>query len=132
MDIAQLRLWLSLVIDDEINPEAQSMLDGHRNPLPLPNLECNILCGNSLIDSINGVSLINASELIGNVENYQQQNLSMTRFNQILLQLIETQNKLFVCEDTEKKKSLLDQITDLRNMIIMHQLYGCSDEILKI
>lgn len=132
VDIAQLRLWLSLVIDDEINPEAQSMLDGHRNPLPLPNLECNILCGNSLIDSINGVSLINASELIGNVENYQQQNLSMTRFNQILLQLIETQNKLFVCEDTEKKKSLLNQITDLRNMIIMHQLYGCSDEILKI
>ena len=30
VDIAQLRLWLSLVIDDEINPNAQSALDGHK------------------------------------------------------------------------------------------------------
>ncbi len=52
VDIAQLRLWLALVIDDEINPDAQTPLDGHKNPLPLPNLECNIICGNSLVDEI--------------------------------------------------------------------------------
>lgn len=131
VDIAQLRLWLSLVIDDEINPDAQSMLDGHRNPLPLPNLECNIQCGNSLLDTFEGVKLINASELIGTVETNQQQNLGMQRFDQILSQLIETQNKLFVCEDTEKKKILLDQIDDLKNMIIMHQLYGCRKDIIE-
>ena len=131
VDIAQLRLWLSLVIDDEINPEAQSMLDGHRNPLPLPNLECNILCGNSLIDSFEGIKLINASELIGTVEKFQQQNLGMQRFDQILCQLIDTQGKLFVCEDTEKKKMLLDEISELRNMIVMHQLYGCSKDIIE-
>ncbi len=45
VDIAQLRLWLSLVIDDEINPNAQSALDGHKNPLPLPNLESNSIEG---------------------------------------------------------------------------------------
>lgn len=55
----------------------------------------------------------------------------MQRFNQILGQLIETQNKLFACEDTEKKKTLLDQISDLKNMIVMHQLYGCSDDIIE-
>ncbi|MGO5422427.1 Eco57I restriction-modification methylase domain-containing protein [Mediterraneibacter faecis] len=131
VDIAQLRLWLSLVIDDEINPDAQSMLDGHRNPLPLPNLECNILCGDSLLDTFEGIKLINASEIIGTAEEYQQQNIGMQRFNQILGQLIETQNKLFACEDTEKKKTLLDQISDLKNMIVMHQLYGCSDDIIE-
>ena len=129
VDIAQLRLWLSLVIDDEINPEANNPLDGHRNPLPLPNLECNILCGNSLVDKFHGINLINASELLGNVERYQQQNLSMFGFDQILSQLIETQEKLFNCESTEKKKELLKHIADLKDMIILHQLEGCSKEI---
>ena len=46
------------VIDDEINPEAKTPLDGHKNPIPLPNLDCNIVCGNSLIDEFNEIKLI--------------------------------------------------------------------------
>ncbi len=129
VDIAQLRLWLSLVIDDEINPNAQSILDGHRNPLPLPNLECNILCGNSLVDRFEGIQLINASELIGTAAEYQQQNLAMSGFDQILTQVIEKQNQLFMCDNTEKKEQLLSEIADLRDLIIMHQMQGCTNDV---
>lgn len=128
VDIAQLRLWLSLVIDDEINPNAQSALDGHKNPLPLPNLESNILCGNSLIDEFEGTRLIKESELFG--DSTYQLDMNHSRFESIVSALIDKQNELFHCEDTEKKKQLKDEIESLRDMVIMSQLEGCgSDKI---
>lgn len=42
IEIAKLRLWLSLVVDDEKGEEIQ----------PLPNLDCKMICGNSLLESI--------------------------------------------------------------------------------
>ena len=53
VDIAKLRLWLSIVIDDEIadNP-GNGEFDVHTKPRQLPNLECNIICGNSHLDKI--------------------------------------------------------------------------------
>jgi adenine-specific DNA-methyltransferase len=128
VDIAQLRLWLSLVIDDEINPDAQTLLDGHRNPLPLPNLECNILCGNSLIDSFEGSPLINESDLIGNVTKNSQINLNQAGFETVLRELIEKQNDLFRCDNTEKKQQIKDEIESLRDMIILSQLQGSDSE----
>lgn len=128
VDIAQLRLWLSLVIDDEINPNAQSALDGHKNPLPLPNLESNILCGNSLIDEFEGTRLIKESELFG--DSTYQLDMNHSRFESIVKTLIDKQNELFHCEDTEKKKQLKDEIESLRDMVILSQLEGCgSDKI---
>ncbi len=121
VDIAQLRLWLSLVIDDEINPKAESDLDGHRNPLPLPNLECNILCGNSLIDEVAGIKLINESELLG----YTTEN---TQIDIIIKKLIEKQDELYRCDNTDKKKQLKAAIDHLRDEIIMLQMHGCIDE----
>ena len=51
VDIAKLRLWLSIVIDDEITEDAgNGDFDAHSKPRQLPNLDCNIICGNSLID----------------------------------------------------------------------------------
>ena len=125
VDIAQLRLWLALVIDDEINPNAQTPLDGHRNPLPLPNLESNILCGNSLIDEFEGIPLVKESELLGSTGNYQR-DITSDRFDSIIRKLIETQDELFRCDDTEKKKQLKEQIEALRDMIILTQLEGCD------
>jgi Type I restriction-modification system methyltransferase subunit len=124
VDIAQLRLWLSLGIDDEINPNEQSTLDGHKNPLPLPNLESNILCGNSLIDEFEGPSLIKESELFG--DSTYQLDMNHSRFESIVSALIDKQNELFHCEDTEKKKQLKDEIESLRDMVIMSQLEGCG------
>ena len=124
VDITQLRLWLSLVIDDEINPEATNILEGHRNPLPLPNLECNILCGNSLSEEFEGITLINQSDLIGTSHSGQQNNLFQTGFDSILPRLIDAQDRLFRCDDTDKKREILKEIADLKDMVIMSQLEG--------
>ena len=126
VDIAQLRLWLSLVIDDEINPNAQSALDGHKNPLPLPNLESNILCGNSLIDEFEGTRLIKESDLFG--DSTYQLDMNHSRFESIVKSLIEKQNELFHCDNTEKKKQLKDEIESLRDMVILSQLEGCTPD----
>lgn len=128
VDIAQLRLWLSLVIDDEINPNAQNALDGHKNPLPLPNLESNILCGNSLIDEFEGTRLVKESDLFG--DSIYQLDMNHSRFESIVKKLIDKQDELFRCDNTEKKKQLKDEIESLRDMVIMSQLEGCdSDKI---
>ena len=47
VDIAQLRLWLSLIVDET---------DIHKIK-PLPNLDYKIMCGNSLLDEFEGVKL---------------------------------------------------------------------------
>lgn len=127
VDIAQLRLWLALVIDDEINPDAKSPLDGHRNPLPLPNLESNILCGNSLLDEFEGIQLIKESDLLGSTENYQI-DMDSGKFDAVVRKLIEKQDELFRCDNVEKKKQLKDEIKGLRDTVVLSQLEGCDRE----
>ena len=127
VDIARLRLWLSLVIDEEINPDAQSPLEGHKNPIPLPNLECNILCGNSLVDEFEGIPLINHSELIA-TDGEVQQNLFQSTFEAILPSLLDAQNSLFNCEDTNKKEELKDTIEALKDELVKAQMSMASPE----
>lgn len=77
VDIAKLRLWLSLAVDDEINLSAQNELEGHTKPEELPDpdcdtnarneperqlkqvslsdMDCSIICGNSLADEFEGM-----------------------------------------------------------------------------
>lgn len=126
VDIAQLRLWLSLVIDDEINNDE---LVGHKNPLPLPNLESNILCGNSLIDEFEGIKLIKESDLLGD-SNYQLYT-EQSRFESVIRRLIQKQDELFYCDNTEKKKQLKGEIESLRDMVILLQLETCDDGTIK-
>lgn len=127
VDIAQLRLWLSLVIDDEINPNAQSPLDGHKSPLALPNLECNIVCGNSLIDKFEGFQLINYNEALGNT-NGVQMNVFQTAFDAVLPSLLEAQDALFSCDDPAKKQQCKETIDGLKNELAKVQMDGCSPE----
>jgi len=131
VDIAQLRLWLSLVIDDEINPNAQNELEGHRNPSPLPNLECNIVCGNSLLDEFEGYQLINQSDIIGTTAQHQQVNMLTNVFEQLLPELIRAQDDLFRCKSTDEKMQLKDRIKDLRDALIHVQLQGASSDTLE-
>lgn len=128
VDIAQLRLWLALVIDDEITPNAVSALDGHINPLPLPNLECNILCGNSLIDEFEGVKLINESDIVGTSGSVMQTNMYQSAFDMNLERLITKQDELFRCDNTDRKRVILQEISALRDELIQSQLNGISDE----
>lgn len=122
VDITQLRLWLSLVIDDEINPEANSPLDGHKNPIPLPNLECNIVCGNSLVDEFEGIKLINFNDAIGTSKSNQQQNMFQNAFDAILPSLLEAQDALFRCDDTTKKQELKKTIESLKDELVKTQM----------
>lgn len=131
VDIAQLRLWLSLVIDDEINPSAQNELEGHRNPSPLPNLECNIVCGNSLLDEFEGYQLINQSDIIGTTAQNQQVNMLTNVFEQLLPELIRAQDDLFRCKSTDEKMQLKERINDLRDALIRVQLQGASSDTLE-
>jgi len=48
VEIAKLRFWLSLIVDE----------DDIKNIKPLPNLDNKIMCGNSLLDSFEGIKLI--------------------------------------------------------------------------
>lgn len=127
VDITQLRLWLSLVIDDEINPNAQSPLDGHKNPLALPNLECNIVCGNSLIDEFEGFKLINYNEAFGNT-NGVQMNVFQNAFDAVLPSLLKAQDILFSCDDPAKKQQWKETIDGFKNELAKVQMSGCSSE----
>ena len=129
VDIAQLRLWLSLVIDDEINPSATNVLEGHRNPLPLPNLESNILCGNSLIDEFEGIPLLNQSDILGISRDGGQNDMATSAFEAVLPKLLEAQDALFYCEDPAKKIQLIEEVESLKNMVIEPQLYVMSPEV---
>lgn len=129
VDITQLRLWLSLVIDDEITPNAANELEGHGNPLPLPNLECNILCGNSLVDEFMGVKLVRESDLIKNTFGNMQIQLGQDAFDAILKQLFIVQDKLFECDEPNRKQELKSQLQSLKDMIVDEQLKYCSEEV---
>lgn len=133
VDIAQLRLWLSLVIDDEINPNADpnNPLEGHRNPTPLPNLECNILCGDSLIDEFEGIKLINQDEILGTTTVGAQTNIWGDSFSNILPRLIDAQDRLFRCDDTNKKHEIMNEISAIKDMIILSQMEGVDSEIVE-
>lgn len=130
VDITQLRLWLSLVIDDEITPDAANDLEGHKNPLPLPNLECNILCGNSLIDEFMGIKLVKESDILGTMSAGVQMDFGHAGFEAIVKQLLKVQDELFVCDEPHKKAELKEQVQSLKDMIINEQLADCSTEIL--
>lgn len=125
VDIAQLRLWLSLVIDDEINPDAQSLLDGHHNPLPLPNLECNIICGNSLINEFEGVRLDNINDILGDYSG-EQINIYKNAFESLLPELLEQQDSLFSCDDTKKKQQIKEHIDAIKDELVLSQFGTCA------
>ncbi len=61
VDIAKLRLWLSLVVDESLDPtfdEQRLGISKEKDPRPLPNLDYNIMCGNSLVDEFDGIKLL--------------------------------------------------------------------------
>ncbi len=57
IDICQLRLWLSLIVDEESIEDVK----------PLPNLDHKIMCGNSLLEEFKGVKLFD-EKLLGEIK----------------------------------------------------------------
>ena len=95
VDIARLRFWLSLIVDEE-------------TPQALPNLDFKIMQGNSLLEQYKGVDLSNITELKQDkVGTYQT-----TMFDDMLDVLrLDLRNKLdeyYSCTD-HKRKAILKQ-----------------------
>lgn len=125
VDIAKLRLWLSIVIDDEITEDAgNGDFDAHSKPRQLPNLECNIICGNSLIDEFKGNKLITESVLLNNVSENSQQSVFQKGVDGMLSKLIELQDKLFFTKEHNDKEEIKTQIQKIYDDIILEQIGG--------
>lgn len=125
VDIAKLRLWLSIVIDDEIAAEAgNGEFDAHTKPRQLPNLDCNIICGNSLIDEFKGNKLISESELLHNVSENSQMTIYQGGVDSLISELIKLQDKLFFVKEHDEKEEIKQKIQDIYNQIILEQLHG--------
>ena len=100
VDIAKLRLWLTIVIDDEPTTDKNSF-----KPKPLPNLDCNIICGNSLIDEFEGVQLIKHSKVLNNMaEAKGQGSLLQGEIDIRIAELIRLQKNLFHESDHARKE----------------------------
>ena len=91
IDIARLRFWLSLVVDEE-------------EPSPLPNLDYKIMQGNSLLESYRGVDLSHILEVREGELNFGAD----TR-----IELKDKLDKYYTCEDHSEKIQLQTEINKL-------------------
>jgi adenine-specific DNA-methyltransferase len=129
VDIAKLRLWLSIVIDDEVVENAgNGDFNEHTEPKQLPNLDCNIICGNSLMDEFKGIELISESELLHNDSYDKQLSIYQGGVDSLLSELIKLQDKLFFTKDHDDKEEIKKQIENIYNQIVLRQLEGRSQE----
>jgi len=124
VDIAKLRLWLSLVVDENLDPtfdEQRLGIAKERDPRPLPNLDYNIMCGNSLIDEFDGIKLFDDS-ILSNEQTgkpgtgrQMQMSLFMDSMQMFLDDLRREQERLFGEQNPETKhesKRHIDKIID--------------------
>ncbi|MBB3895678.1 Eco57I restriction-modification methylase domain-containing protein [Bacteroides pyogenes] len=102
VDIARLRFWLSIVVDEE-------------TPSPLPNLDYKIMQGNSLVENFTGVDL---SKLTYEKE-YKNDKGDFSLFDDEKNRLQKTVSHLlstyYFCYDHDKKVKLQQEISDAIN-----------------
>lgn len=137
VDITKLRLWLSIVVDQTDDPE------------PLPNLNCKIMQGNSLIDEYNGIKLIDEKfiEELKDRENVKLNDggriKSKNKYidvsaNQIQFgdgqkkaqidDLINLKQELYGENEPSRKKLLLEKIEIARNELLRLNFAGTNKE----
>ena len=110
VDIARLRFWLSIVVDEETLS-------------PLPNLDYKIMQGNSLIESFMGVDL---SKLTYEKE-YKKDKREISLFDDEKNRLQKTVSHLlssyYSCSDHDRKVTLQQEISDTINKQLEAQAY---------
>jgi adenine-specific DNA-methyltransferase len=105
VEITKLRLWLSLIVDDE--SEAVN---------PLPNLDYNIRTGNSLIDEFEGIKLFDEGLLTSTAKpaikttSDQQFTLFKDHSKDIMEHLYSLQQQLFHEHDREKRERIKQKV----------------------
>lgn len=111
IEIAKLRLWLSLVVDEELEKVE-----------PLPNLDYKLAIGNSLVESFQGRRLIEK-------EKYQQ-TLLEDETQKLITEFRKLKDELLEEMDPKKKKELRSKLEDMERRLIEHGLK--TDSELKI
>lgn len=121
-DITKLRLWLSLVIDDQIMDQRDDERGYDTKPRELPNLDCNIICGNSLIDEFRGIPLITENAILKNESKNRQLDLLDSELSVQIQKLIDLQSRLYDEKDHVEKDILKEEIQDIYDKIILEQI----------
>ena len=101
VDIARLRFWLSLIVDEE-------------SPEVLPNLEFKIMQGNSLLESYEGIDLSGIAGEKGNRSRAQSKDQLSLVFNekQAIEQIQKDLNKFYKTDSHAEKESLTQSINN--------------------
>ncbi|GLY11443.1 Eco57I restriction-modification methylase domain-containing protein [Pseudobacillus badius] len=128
VDIAKLRLWLSVIVEQEINTDTPE-------PHPLPNLDCNILVGDALNDEYNGIKLFDEKILHkrsrskkGTINSSLQLSLLIDNSDELLNEMFKLQDRYFDEEDEQKKKQLKYKIDQIRDDLIEYKLHSDGDK----
>lgn len=115
VDIARLRFWLALVVDEE-------------TPRPLPNFDYKIMQGDSLRESFKRIDFsFNFERFTNNIEVEKEKNLfgevkePQYSFDDLLLakakskkfNIVEKETELFSTYDNEKKRQIRKEIADV-------------------
>ena len=106
IDIAKLRLWLSLIVDEE----------DYQTINPLPNLDYKIMQGNSLIEEFHGISLD-----LGESDNGDLLGID-PELESLIEALHSKQTALFNARHPGEKKRLKDKVEDAILTVFHHRL----------
>nr|WP_295571624.1 Eco57I restriction-modification methylase domain-containing protein [uncultured Intestinibacter sp.] len=126
VDITKLRLWLSLVVDAD-----------KKTVNTLPNLDYNIMVGNSLIDEFRGIKLFDEEllkekstrkqikenrQISMNIGENNEVTIGIEQEYQLLEDIQNLQSKLFDTKDTKIKKDIKKEIEDKEWELIEYKL----------
>ena len=100
VEIAKLRFWLSLVVDEE----------NTANIKPLPNLDYKIMQGNSLITSYEGIVF---DEIVANQPTEKQLDLFASKSEKITEKISQKQHEFLKTPYATKKREIKQEIEDL-------------------
>ena len=110
VDIARLRFWLSIVVDEE-------------TPSPLPNLDYKIMQGNSLIESFMGVDLSKLTYEKGHKKDKGEITLFDDEKNRLQKRVFQLLKAYYSCSDHDRKVKLQQEISDTINKQLEAQAY---------
>lgn len=113
VDIARLRFWLSLIVDEE-------------NPHALPNLDFKIMQGNSLLEQYKGVDLSDIDfkanpKQLKSGKYYDAFDSNDVRARQVISLL---KDQYFACGDKEEKKKIRDALKQTIQALIQEKAYS--------
>ena len=108
IEIAQLRLWLALVVDQTLD-EAR----------PLPNLDYKLMAGNSLVETLDGEPVLTgaAEALIGDDVQPQQPALGLFGADKERFKLDDLRRRFFAAEPDERKTLRADLQAQERRIV---------------